>query len=106
MNPYPKPQKQEKKKPAKIKPRSQKRAKEYAEYRPIRNEFLLDNPICQFKGCNKESVDNHHKRGKIGRRLLDKRWFLAVCREHHDYLERNPNYAKANGYSSGRLSNI
>jgi|SRR6478609_247764 len=106
MNPYPKPVKTEKKKPTKIKPRSDKRAKEYAEYRPIRNEFMLENPICQFKGCGRESTDNHHQKGKIGRLLIDKRWFLAVCREHHDFLEANPNWAKANGYSLGRLTKI
>lgn len=107
MKPYPKPVKKEKNKPSKIKPRSDKRAKQERQYlNHDRKEYLAENPFCKFKGCGLEATDIHHMRGKIGKRLNDKRFFLGLCREHHSYIEVRPNFAKANGYSLGRLSKI
>lgn len=106
MNPYPKPVKKEKPKPKKIKPRSDKRAKQEREYSAMLPQFFLDNPICQVKGCGKESQQAHHRAGRLGVMLLRKEYWLAVCAECHDRIERNPNWAKANGYSLGRLSKI
>lgn len=106
MNPYPKPVKQEKKKPKRIKPRSDKRAKQEREYLEKRKKYLQDNPVCKFKGCNLEATTVHHPKGRLGKLLTDETNFLGLCMEHHVYVENNPNFAKANGYSLGRLSKI
>lgn len=106
MNPYPKPEKREKKKPKPIKPRNAKRAKQEKEYSKLRKEYLEENPICKFKGCYLEATTVHHQEGRIGYRLTDKSKFIGLCMEHHEYIERNPNFAKANGYSKSRLTAI
>jgi hypothetical protein len=103
MKPYPKPVKKEKPKAKPIKPRSDKRAKQERLYSKQRKEYLEENPICRFEGCNLEATSTHHPEGRIGHRLNDKDKFIGLCMEHHEYIERNPNFAKANGYSLSRL---
>lgn len=104
MNPYPKPEKKEKNPKAKIKPRSDKRAKQEREYSKKRLAYLKANPICKFKGCRLEATTVHHSKGRIGKLLTDERHFIGLCMEHHEYIELNPNFAKANGYSKSRLT--
>lgn len=106
MNPYPKLVKKDKPKPSKIKPRSDKRAKQESEYSEKAKAYLIANPICEVKECNKESIQTHHKKGRIGKLLTDERYFFAVCAECHHKIETSPNWAKANGYSLGRLSKM
>ncbi len=106
MKPYPKPQKKEKPKTSKIKPRSDKRARQEREYEKKRKEYLQDNPVCKFKGCNLEATTIHHPKGRLGKLLTDETNFLGLCMDHHLFVENNPNYAKANGYSLGRLTKI
>ena len=58
---------------------------------------------CGVRGCQLPAVDPHHMKGR-GKYLLDTSTWLPVCREHHTYIELNPNWAKANGYSFDRLT--
>jgi hypothetical protein len=105
MNPYPKPEKREKNKPTRIKPRNAKRAKQERQYlQHDRKEYLAENPFCKFNGCGREATEIHHMRGRLGAMLNNKKWFLGLCNEHHRYVELNPNFAKANGYSKSRLA--
>jgi len=104
MNPYPKPEKRDKKKPCKIKLRSDKRARQEREYSKKRKEYLIDHPICEVLGCFAKSTEVHHKKGRIGDLLTDERYFMAVCNAHHRVIELNPIWAKNNGYSLNRLS--
>lgn len=59
--------------------------------------------------------DVHHKMGRIGYAdewarekdislLLDVRFFLAVTRQGHEWIELHPEAAKAKGYSLSRLA--
>lgn len=98
---YPKPEKKEKKK-SRIRKFSKKRAKENKDYSLNRKEFLEENPYC--KVCGKIATTVHHKKGRIGGLLNDKRYFLPACDECHTKIELNPDWAKENGYSESRLS--
>lgn len=104
MKPYPKPEKKEKPKAKPIKPRNAKRAKQEKEYLKKREIYLNANPICKFKGCKLEATTIHHPRGRIGALLTDENNFIGLCMEHHEFVELNPNFAKANGYSKSRLA--
>lgn len=42
--------------------------------------------------------DCHHVRGRVGKLLMDERYWLPVCRKHHDEIHRFPAWAKVNGY--------
>jgi hypothetical protein len=103
MRPYPKPVKKEKPKAKPIKPRSDKRAKQEREYLKKRKAYLAKNRFCKFKGCRLEATTIHHPLGRLGDLLTDESNFIGMCFEHHEYIERNPNFAKANGYSLSRL---
>ena len=83
--------------------RSKKRLAQESEYSKLRKVFLTIHNKCEVNGCSKEATDIHHVIGRIGDRLTDQDNFLAVCREHHRYIEEHPEWAKANGYSKNRL---
>ena len=93
-----------------IKTVSDKRKVEDAEYRILREEFLSrpENKICPITGWPTNEI--HHKRKCRGfadewARLnnislyLDTRFWLAVSREGHMWIEDNPTEAYELGYS-------
>lgn len=82
---------------------SESRKDDLKEYRKLRKAFLIAHPKCQVKGCQKVSMEVHHKEGRIGEKLNDVMTFLAVCDEHHRLIEENPQWAKEQKYSKSRL---
>lgn len=86
-----------------IKSRSDKRRDQENEYRIIRAEYLEKHPICEVYNCGHKSEQVHHKKGRIGKLLTNKKYFLAVCDTCHKYIELHPAWAKAQGYSESRL---
>jgi hypothetical protein len=88
-----------------IKQVSDKRKVENAKYLVLRIEFLgrPENQKCPITG--KPTTDVHHMKGRIGRLLLDTRYWVALSRDGHKYVEENPEWAKENGYSLNRLTN-
>jgi hypothetical protein len=89
----------------KIPQKSKKRIIEEAKYSVLRIEFLskIENKICPI--TQKPTTDIHHKKGRLGSLLLDTRYWVALSREGHRFVEENPIWAKENGYSLNRLSN-
>lgn len=86
-----------------IKKVSQKRQSENKIYLALREAFLANNTICPING--QKTTDIHHMKGRIGSLFLDTRYWLAVSREGHKFIEENPIWAKENNYSLNRLSN-
>ena len=84
---------------------SKKRQVENLQYLVLRTEFLAkkENQICPI--TNKPTTDIHHQKGRIGKLLLDTRFWIALSREGHKFVEENPEWAKEAGYSLNRLSN-
>ena len=87
---------------------SAKRAKENREYARLRKEFLEEHPFCRVCLSNvglgrlnqpfaHPSTQVHHK-ARRGKFLLRTDTWLAVCDFHHDYIEKNGNWARANGW--------
>ena len=87
-----------------IKQVSDKRKVENAKYLVLRIEFLgkPENQKCPITG--KPTTDVHHMKGRIGGLLLDTRYWVALSREGHRFVEENPEWAKENGYSLNRLT--
>ncbi len=80
-----------------LKSRSKKRSKEESEYSKLRKAFLTENPYCaqiKFHGCSGRATTIHHSRGRVGRLLTDKRWFIPLCMECHSWVEENHKYAR------------
>ena len=75
---------------------SKKRAKEIREYSILRKAFLEDAPFCEVPDCFNRSSEIHHMNHREGQRLLDSRYFLAVCSFHHRKIHDNPVWAKRN----------
>jgi hypothetical protein len=90
--------------PAKrIKSVSTKKLSELKEYRVVRDRYLADNKVCQHPDCKNLSEDLHHAKGRVGSLLTDVRFFKALCRKCHRWVEDNPDQAKALGLSLSRL---
>jgi len=84
---------------------SDKRKIENLKYSVLRTEFLgkKENQICPI--TKKPTTDIHHKKGRVGSLFLDTKYWVALSREGHKFVEENPEWAKENGYSLNRLSN-
>jgi len=93
------------KEPTKIKKVSKKRNLENILYNSERIKFLQlpENKICPI--TKEPTTDVHHKKGRIGSLLLDTKYWVALSRSGHRFVEENPIWAKENGYSLNRLSN-
>ena len=83
---------------------SDKRKIENLKYTAQRIIFLgkKENKKCPITG--KPTTDVHHKKGRVGSLFLERYW-VALSREGHKFVEENPEWAKENGYSLNRLSN-
>jgi hypothetical protein len=76
---------------------SKLRRTQLREYSEKRLEFLRANLICHV--CKKAtSTEAHHVRGRIGKRLLDFKYCLAICFGCHRKIHDNPKWARAEGY--------
>jgi pullulanase/glycogen debranching enzyme len=97
------------KKPTAVKkpilPRSPKKVVQDAVYSVLRIKFLKEHSMCEahLTGCTQSSTDVHHKRGRIGTLLTDIKYWLAVCRHCHDWIEKHPEESKEKGLSLDRL---
>lgn len=90
-----------KKAPRRIKPISDKLAKELVEYRKLRDEYLKENPNCEICGYHK--VELHHKKPRAYH-LTDVSIFMSVCRKCHTRIENEDKWARDNGYKLNHLS--
>ena len=95
---YPKPLSQLSKPRKRFRQVSAKRQKDNKEYTRLRKEFLLENPRCQLRGCDKPSTQIHHT-GRRGKHLNNVSLFMAVCARCHTFIEENGEWAKEMGYT-------
>lgn len=84
---------------------SKKRKVEMLQYSVLRIEFLSkkENQVCPI--TKQPTTDIHHKCGRVGSLYLDTRYWVALSREGHKFVEENPEWSKENGFSENRLSN-
>lgn len=76
---------------------SKVRRTQLRKYSEERLSFLRAHLFCQI--CKKHvATEAHHKRGRIGKRLLDFEHCLAVCFWCHQKIHSNPRWARAAGY--------
>ena len=85
-----------------IRSRSIKRAKQEREYAKIRKVYLFTHPICGVEHCYDKATEIHHMKGRTGDLLTNEKYFMPVCRAHHNYIESHPIEAKEHGYSLTR----
>jgi len=76
---------------------SKKRAAQNREYSRVRAKFLEDNPFCEAHDGYGLSTQIHHMNHREGIRLLDRKYFLAVCDECHRKIHNNPLWAREHG---------
>lgn len=87
---------------AKLRSVSPHRAVALIKYRKVRASYLEANPYCEV--CGRLANQLHHKKGRIGDRLFDEKFFLATCDKCHSKITRNPAWAMEMEYSLDRLA--
>ena len=85
------------KKRNRIATRSNRKRKADAAYNPRVQEWKIENPRCLFPGCTCKTEDNHHRRGRAGRLLMDERFWTPLCSRHHRWVHDNIAEARALG---------
>lgn len=96
---------------AKVKPQSGKMKESLKEYSEARKEWLIGKKCVVFP--EKDATTVHHGKGRIGYAddwvrqrgitlLMDKRYWVPASMEGHEYIERNPDTAKREGWSWSR----
>lgn len=91
----------------KIPNRTPKRAAQERQFhQKDKPEYLEENPYCEAKlnVCTYQAIEVHHKKGRIGDLLNDKKYFLSVCRNCHEWIESHPKEAKELNLSISRLA--
>lgn len=97
FRPDPKPEKQEKKKKTRIKPRSDKRVKEDKVYSTLREVFLKDK-FCPITGEPATEVHHTYSGKDRAKYYLDIKTWLAVSRTGHEWIHKYPAAARKLGY--------
>jgi hypothetical protein len=65
------------------------------EYLKARKKFLAVNRKC--KRCGNPATDVHHTHGRIGRLLCMEVFWIAACRQCHQWIGDNPSEARSEG---------
>lgn len=84
----------------KIRPVSERMKLKLKEYAKVKRKYLKAHPVCECEGCDWKSNDIHHKRGRTGSLLSDERYFMAMCRLHHDWCHQWPDQARRHGWTA------
>ena len=80
-----------------VRPVSESRMNEQRKYRKLKAEWL-PGKICAFPGCScRMNLDVHHTRGRIGRLLCEQKFWLPLCRKHHEWVGENISQAREMG---------
>lgn len=81
-----------------------KRRSEISLYTKERKLYLAVNKQClaSLHGCTKVATDVHHKKGRENKLLLDKQYWLPVCRSCHDWITEHSKEAIEMGLSVSR----
>lgn len=90
-------------KKASISPISKSRYEALKKYRRLRDKYFEEHPICEFPDCNSKNITLHHKRGRIGSFLTDKRHFCSLCVKHHIWVNEHNDEALKMGLVHSRL---
>lgn len=84
-----------------ISPISDKKAKELREYRKLRDEYMIANPVCEVCGSRK-NLTLHHKKSRQFF-LCDVSVFMVACFTCHEKIHREHKWAEENGYIESKL---
>jgi Rad3-related DNA helicase len=82
-----------------IRKQSKAMEKRLVEYHK-RKEAFLTSKYCQL--CCQSATDLHHKKGRLGKNLLDENTWMALCRQHHSWIHQNPKWSYAEGWLEKR----
>lgn len=85
---------------------AKKRAAELRLYEKAKKEEYTEDTICEFPSCGNHNVTLHHKKGRMGKMVYNKKYFCWLCPDHHNFAEGNPTAAKKLKISDNRLTKL
>lgn len=75
---------------------SKRRQLQMKEYYLVRAAYLSENPVCENCG-ERLATEIHHISGRIGKRLNDSEYFMALCGQCHRTIHFRPSEARKKG---------
>ena len=66
---------------------SKKRANQLAQYSKRMPQWKLEHPVCEYPGCEAPTVDLHHAYARDNEHLNDEKFWIALCRHHHELMK-------------------
>ena len=90
--------------------RSSREDERQKKYRIAKAEHLAEHPYCQACGLVRPGLPPHramwihHKKGKLGDLLWDRRWFCSIDGECHLIVEKRREWAYSVGLLLDRLA--
>lgn len=74
-------------------------------YTPEAKKFREENPVCAIKSpvCTGKTQGVHHSKGKIGKLLLDKKYWMAACNPCNDWIESDDAEARERGFKISKF---
>lgn len=79
-----------------LKPVSESNGLRRIRYRVLRDNYMAEHTVCEFRECGCPTNDLHHRAGRIGENMF--RHFMAVCRYHHEWIHSHTWEARQLGY--------
>ncbi len=83
---------------------SKSKAVEHRKYLKLKREAFSTYKACEFSewnspvaSCTRPATDIHHCNGRIGKMLNDQKYWIFLCREHHQWVEDNKKEARKRG---------
>lgn len=74
------------------------------DYAAKRLQFLEEHKTCQMPGCSRPPSDVHHRRGRLGKNMLDVSTWAALCNPCHSYCHENVAWAREQGWIQYQFS--
>lgn len=66
---------------------SKKRATQLAQYSKRMPQWKLEHPVCEYPNCESPTVDLHHAYARDNDHLNDEKFWIALCRHHHELMK-------------------
>lgn len=85
-----------------IKPISDKEKERRKLYKKAKAEYKDVVKVCERCGTDK-SLELHHRKGRDGGLLWDKRYFCLLCSDCHRHVHANPEESYKEGYLLSRI---
>lgn len=74
-------------------------------YEPLAKKFREENPVCQINSpdCTGGTECVHHSKGRVGKLLLDVKFWMAACFRCNNWIEGEDGWAREHSFKISKF---